>query len=239
MASGGLDLDHTWFPAGAGMDPRSAGGWGVIGFPARCGDEPRAGLGFLRSHLSPPAPGGPARSIVSICPFSASPARAGMDPPPLISFFGEKPWGLPRPRGDGPPRDLHRVTVVAVPPPARGWDAPLRCGIIGIDGVPPARAMDPCFVLPLTEEPWEVPPPARGWTPPCGLHGYHFKVFPTPRGDGPHNQPRHPGVVHGSPAPALGVRTDLSVPMASSIRPELVCIPRWYVMGPARSGPLA
>ncbi len=94
-------------------------------------------------------------------------ARISPPPTPAAPSF-------PHPRGDGPPRPLYGLDLLAFSPPAWGWpDLPFR--LLGVDGVFPTRVgMARC---------------STG----CGTCCWSF---PHPRGDGP-----RPGRPARAPAP--------------------------------------
>ena len=117
---------HRWIdkldsPACAGMVPMM-----IImvmeskGFPRLRGDGPRlTEMGVLMRRIPPPARGWSLRYFAASRSSRDSPACAGMVPSqrdrcgPVVGF--------PRLRGDGPLILSNNVSIVGIPPPARGW----------------------------------------------------------------------------------------------------------------------
>ena len=114
-------------------------------------------------------------------PAAGSPARAGMDPRRRNRRSSGR--GLPRTRGDGPPRGAKWERDPAAPPHARGWTlsharddaagsgSPARAGMdrapLRARGrrrrLPRTRGDGPLSVF-VEGDGFEAPPHARGWT---------------------------------------------------------------------------
>ncbi len=142
LAHGGRGLARV-APAHAGMDRCRPPSW----TPRACrprprGDGPAAALGITYFSVSPPPTRGWTRPPLPQyrVPLVA-PAHAGMDPWPW--WRSEARCGRPRPRGDGPGRDLSSTRPRVSPPPTRGWTRPVRLRRT-VGHVAPAHAgMDP------------------------------------------------------------------------------------------------
>ena len=191
------------------MDPashsRNGPGWR---FPRPRGDGPSPrGPEDARRWVSPPTRGWTHAiklSALSCCGF---PAHAGMDPATRQTAQLYR-W-FPRPRGDGPGLELHRIRVEEVSPPTRGWTRVVREPLQITGGFPAHAGMDPCracyspittrFPRPRGDGPQSrrrrrcllrVSPPTRGWTDIAGLRSEVTAGFPAhagmdPRSDGP------------------------------------------------------
>ena len=188
------------------MDPGRAVGWGgASGLPRARGDGPRHPTVFSRVRLAPPPTRGwtldgevgwgrgewappPTRGWTLFAedmpePPPGSPAHAGMDP--SAHTIRRTTRRLPRPRGDGPWRQLLPMLKFAAPPPTRGWTRFEGCAAGARPGSPAHAGMDPASVRlrcasrrlprPRGDGPFynsinvvyeEASPPTRGWTPP-------------------------------------------------------------------------
>ena len=156
------------FPARAGMARSSASRPRLRGgVPRPRGDGPIAvWCNRIFRRRSPPARGWPGACGIPGLRRGAFPARAGMARPTITAGF--IPYGVPRPRGDGPspPRSMRRPAPRS--PPARGWPDIIRRD----------QSRDEAF-------------PARAGMARTGaaLGGGIVRV-PRPRGDGPLVLPR-------------------------------------------------
>ena len=120
-ASNGRSRGERASPARAGMDRRPTEPLARSGsFPRTRGDGPPS-FAFRRTAVSlPPHARGWTRFWKwATVDWRASPARAGMDPAPVL-HSGRRD-GFPRTRGDGPFCQPAFMDVVVLPPHARGW----------------------------------------------------------------------------------------------------------------------
>ena len=131
------------FPAHAGMDPSGrAPRARPRGFPRPRGDGPgKAAVQRDNQTVSPPTRGWTSSLTSQNYIEPGFPAHAGMDPP--CSHARRSPSRFPRPRGDGPLRDMVARMLRRVSPPTRGWTVP-RSRAGGHDhGFPAHAGMDP------------------------------------------------------------------------------------------------
>ena len=108
-------------PAHAGMDPLDDGPVGSgPGLPRPRGDGP-LGRDVVKAYsVAPPPTRGWTRGVLEYAAESpGSPAHRGMAPD--TQTHGGDMFGLPRPRGDGPPQYRSRSWEDLAPPPTRGW----------------------------------------------------------------------------------------------------------------------
>ena len=195
---------RSGFPAHAGMDPRPG---------AR--PRPRAGLPRTRGDGPGSSPGG--GPALAASPHTRGwtgvardqpmlregfPAHAGMDPsgPSATAWFR----GLPRTRGDGPPRLDRQAEGDAASPHTRGWTRPDSGRRPGGGGFPAHAGMDPCnrarssapAGLPRTRGdgpevaacfrvPLVASPHTRGWTRTRQPHRFGRRGFPAHAGMDP------------------------------------------------------
>ena len=197
------------FPARAGMDP--ATGDRVSGprrIPRTRGDGPGPSIrSSVRAQDSPHARGWTPGCRAHGRRRVGFPARAGMDPPITAS---SATWrGIPRTRGDGPPRPGDRLFVAADSPHARGWTLDGRTWDARAGGFPARAGMDrdhprrasmrpriprtrgdgpalcSSFVAPVRDSPH-----ARGWTMAVRQDATGAIGFPARAGMDP-TRPRH------------------------------------------------
>ncbi len=195
---------HTVSPAPAGMDrilcdtllPRRC-------FPRTRGDGPRLrGSAEPETEFPPHPRGWTLEAIRTSARVDVSPAPAGMDP------LARDPWrareGFPRTRGDGPPRGMYFLMIVAFPPHPRGWtlhpdfphaDVPVSPAPAGMDPAPSSRRLQcRCFPRTRGDGPPELlpvegvrlfPPHPRGWTVQLKRVIGQMDVSPAPAGMDP------------------------------------------------------
>ena len=130
-------------PALAGMDPdgERRHRW-CLGFPRARGDGPTAQSATPVTDELPPRSRGWTRSRTrSERPSAASPALAGMDPPPPHGWTCAH--GFPRARGDGPDTPCSSSTGTWLPPRSRGWTRSLAPARWARHASPALAGMDP------------------------------------------------------------------------------------------------
>ncbi len=131
-------------------------------FPRPRGDGPHTKSRCPgKTGVSPPTRGWPVCLSKNECALMGFPAHAGMAP----RHSQHKPSNrrFPRPRGDGPPKDLIGIPWMVVSPPTRGWPASIDALFASSSGFPAHAGMAP-----------------EDQTGNCWVDR-----FPRPRGDGP------------------------------------------------------
>ncbi len=161
------------FPAHAGMArPTHVREYARLSFPRPRGDGPPSGrISEITGKFSPPTRGWPEVAAEWACNHAVFPAHAGMARGSVA--VGIRTTGFPRPRGDGPPSDLHKRHGCAFSPPTRGWPVEVT----------------------RNRAPWIVFPAHAGMARLEGNETPTHWSFPRPRGDGP-----IAGILNGTPA---------------------------------------
>ena len=207
------------FPAHAGMDPRQGVGVAACDrFPRPRGDGPRDAASSARLHgVSPPTRGWTPGGCLNIWLELGFPAHAGMDRSRRSGASAIV--GFPRPRGDGPVKDVSWTGCTGVSPPTRGWTGTGPRAVSHRRGFPAHAGMDPRssrrtattvrFPRPRGDGPGAVDavlrrravsPPTRGWTCKSGWSWRRMGGFPAHAGMDP-RKPFYPTKQHRFPRP--------------------------------------